>query len=127
MGRYAFFKTGFEYKFRFGVQPSEDIRTFGGYASYDQSEKGYFTHHWEESDEKAILHDLEPLAEALGLPLPKFEMYEKNLQGSYKFHQELYDLYKQDLNEQAVARFSLGCMIYHQLQYEKQLSVDYES
>lgn len=30
MGRYAYFSTGFQYKFAIGVQPSSDILAFGG-------------------------------------------------------------------------------------------------
>ena len=126
MGRYAFFTTNFEYKFRFGVQESEDIRTFGGFASYEQYSQGYFTHHWELNDAKGILADLKALAEALGLTLPSFEEYELSLDGTQRLHMNLYNLYGLDPDEKTLSRFILGCLIYHQIHYENALSADYE-
>lgn len=40
MGRYAFFSTGFEYKFWFGLQNSLDILNFGGTSRNSRGEDG---------------------------------------------------------------------------------------
>ncbi len=127
MGRYAFFTTNFEYKFRFGVQPSEDIRFFGGVGSYDNYDDGYLTHSWNKKDCEGMLEDIKALAEGLDVAIPDFATYENSLNGTYTLKFHLYDLYKKDVNEEVVARFILGCVIYHQLQYTEELFADYES
>jgi hypothetical protein len=60
MGRYAFFSTGLEFKFRFGVQESEDIRTFGGVFRYDLSGQD-FCHEWDRQDRETILQEIQTL------------------------------------------------------------------
>jgi hypothetical protein len=128
MGRYAFFDTGLEYKFRFGVQPSEDIRTFGGLLSYEAYERsGYLTHTWTQEDKSTIEAELKALLEWLGIEPVQFETYEKNLDGTHELIHALYGLYKTDHNEEIVARYILGCCIYHQLLYTEALKVNYET
>jgi hypothetical protein len=126
MGRYAFFTTGLEYKFRFGVQPSEDIRTFGGVASYTSVEQGYLTHLWDEQDKETIQKEITALLEWIGQSPLDFSSYEKNIDGTWKLKSDLYDLYKDYANEATVARYILGCCIYHQLLYNQSLEADYE-
>jgi hypothetical protein len=126
MGRYAFFTTGLEYKFRFGIQLSEDIRSFGGVGSYENYSKGYSTHHWDSKDCEEIRNDIRALAESLDISLPIMEAYEKSLEGTHTLHSDLYTLYEKDFNEKALARFILGCLLYHQLLYTETLEADYE-
>lgn len=125
MGRYAFFSTGLEYKFRFGVQPSEDITLFGGEIGDENYHHGYFTQKWSTHDLTLVKQKLDSLLEWIGEPI-KFEDYEKNLEGTHTLHHKLYDLYNAHSSEELVARFILGCLIYHQLLYNEVLHVDYE-
>jgi hypothetical protein len=127
MGRYAFFNTKFEYKFRFGVQASSDIRTFGGYQTYESYEDGYFNHKWTDKDTDSILSQLQSLCEYLGEVIPTFKNYTKSLEGTHKLLGDLYKLYDEIQAEELVARFILGCCIYHQLLYKKELEVQYEA
>lgn len=128
MGRYAFFATGFEYKFRFGVQESEDIRRFGGVVSYETySDTGDLTHTWTLEDIPLIEEELKRTLEWLPIPPLDITRYEKNLQGTYHLIRDLYDLYKGDHNEEIVARYILGTCIHHQLLYAEVLSAEYES
>jgi len=125
MGRYAFFHTGFDYKFRFGVQPSADIRIFGGRICHELYEGGDFYHEWEQKDREIIMEQLQGLQEWLAEPV-HFEMYEKNLKGTFQLKSDLYTLYKNDHNEELVSRYILACCIYHQLLYTEKLEVAYE-
>ncbi len=125
MGRYAFFNTGLEYKFRFGVQPSADIRMFGGRICNELYEGLDFHHEWEKKDKIFVLEQLQSLQEWLGESV-NFEMYEKNVQGTFQLKSDLYDLYEKDHNEELLARYILGCCIYHQLLYMEKLEVAYE-
>lgn len=128
MGRYAFFNTGFEYKFRFGTQPSEDIRRFGGLMDYSNyAETGEFDHTWSTSDIAVIQEELKRTLEWLPIQPLDVTLYEKNLQGTYHLTRDLYELYKGDNNEELVARYILGSCIHHQLLYAEILSVSYES
>jgi hypothetical protein len=125
MGRYAFFSTEFEYKFRFGVQPSADIRIFGGQICHELYEGGDFHHEWEQKDREIILEQLQRLQEWLAEPVD-FEVYEKNVQGTFQLKSDLYHLYKKDHDEELLARYILGSCIYHQLHYVDTLKVCYE-
>lgn len=126
MGRYAFFTTTLEYKFRFGVQESDDIRKFGGVGSYEKYEQGYFTHRWNQSDKETIEKQLQNILQWLGEEPVDFSKYEKTIEGTWKLKSDLYKLYESDHMEEIVARYVLGCLIYHQLLYEETLSADYE-
>lgn len=126
MGRYAFFTTNLEYKFRFGVQESSDIRRFGGVASYENVEQGYLTHSWSQSDKETIETELKELLNWLGEDLVDFSKYEKNIEGTWTLRSELYDLYRRDHSEEITARYILGCLLYHQLLYCETFSADYE-
>ena len=128
MGRYAFFNTELEYKFRFGVQPSEDIRTFGGIMRHDLYKGGDFHHEWEQKDMPFILQELNDMLEYREIPLPEFETYEKNRDGTSNLKWKLEEYYtERNYSEEFIARFILGCILYHQLMYVEKLSVQYET
>lgn len=126
MGRYAFFNTSVEYKFRFGIQDSEDIRKFGGVGSYEGYESEYSSHSWNQSDKETIEEELKRLLEWIGIDLVDFSTYEKNSKGTQQLYSDMYDLYHKDYNEEVIARYILGCLIYHQLLYTESLQADYE-
>jgi hypothetical protein len=125
MGRYAFFNTDLEFKFRFGVQPSSDIRMFGGRVCHEHYIGADFHHEWEQHDKEYIKEQLQYLLEWLGVDPVDFELYEKNLEGTYQLKFDLGDLYK-EYSEEIVCRYILGCCIYHQLLYIDKLEVAYE-
>ncbi len=129
MGRYAFFNTEFEYKFRFGIQPSEDIRTFGGRICHEKYKGGDFHHEWEKRDMPFILEQLDSLRDWLCIEPIDFERYEKNLEGTQQLSLDLYTLLEGDIkhSEEIVVRFRLGSLIYHQLIYTDTLTVQYET
>jgi hypothetical protein len=127
MGRYAFFSTGLEFKFRFGVQESEDIRTFGGVFRYDLSGED-LCHEWDQRDRETILQELQNLQDFCDFPTIDFETYKKNLEGTHQVREDIYKLYeKRDCNEEYIARYDLGCVIYHQLSYAETLLAHYET
>ena len=126
MGRYAFFTTNLEYKFRFGVQDSSDIRRFGGVASYENVEQGYLTHSWSQSDKETIETELKEVLNWLGEDPVDFGNYEKNMDGTLRLKSALYTLYRSDHSEELVSRYILGCLLYHQLLYSETFSADYE-
>ena len=66
------------------------------------------------------------LLEWIGQSPLDFSSYEKNIDGTWKLKSDLYDLYKEYANEATVARYILGCCIYHQLLYNQSLEADYE-
>ena len=122
MGRYCFFNTGVEYKFWFGVQPSEDILKFGGTPTFVY--EGDHKHTWSVIDRKRIENTLRNLEETLGLEKIDFEKYEKSVEGTYQLKDYLYTI----VNETPlISRYILGCLIYHQLLYRLDLNCIYES
>lgn len=128
MGRYAYFSTGFEYKFRFGVQSSTDILTFAGVDCGDSDPKtGLFLHTWDQTDTKAIDGSLKHMEEALGLEPLDLTSFPSSLQGTYELRQKLEHLYELGLPEEEIARYILGCCLFHQLLYAKTLRADFEA
>lgn len=134
MGKFAQFNTGFEYKFTFGVQSSLDLTLFGGIGHIDHNR---LTGSWKWStnddisnfndDALIILRKLEEF-EKKGYILPKFYKYDKNLEGTHNLYINasfgrdiITKINIGDLNE-----FRLGCLIYHQLLYQPNLSVTFE-
>jgi formate-dependent nitrite reductase cytochrome c552 subunit len=114
MGRYAFFNTGLEYKFAFGIQDSLDMTKFEGSAFYGRDED-HLIHKWDKIDAEKIK---EKLKEYLYDEID-FSKYTNNLDGTYNL--------KFDLHEQCSDyEYILGCIIYHQLQYVDNLEVNYE-
>lgn len=121
MGRYAFFNTTFEYKFAFAIQPSSDMLMFGGsevQTKYDED----FGHSWTKEDLPEIMETLKIISKFCCIPIPKFESYEKSLEGTKIMRNELDKQIKDPLDY----RFLLGCLIYHQLTYKEPLTVEYE-
>lgn len=123
MGRYAFFNTGFEYKFTFAVQPSEDILKFGGTPTFVY--EGDNDHKWTIKDRSPILDRLRDIEITLGLPPHDFNSYEKTLEGTYKLRHDLWDIGVS--NQELFATYVLGSILYHQLLYKLDLSCTYES
>jgi hypothetical protein len=118
MGRYAFFNTGFEYKFWFGIQPSEDILCFAG------EDKGDYHHEWSSDDVEYIKAKLLVLARDYGVKVPDFENYDITIDGTDEMYQEIPENAFPD--EKKAALFCLGCIIYHQLTYVEVLKAHYE-
>jgi len=108
MGRYAHFNTGFEYKFGFGFQNSNDILDFGGEVLHIFNE-GYGSIQWTQDDKEFILNELQLTKEF-------FDKYEKNSNGTYDLYSSRTDDYKK----------ILGCVIYHQLLYTEVLKCNFE-
>jgi hypothetical protein len=121
MGRYAFFNTTLEYKFAFAVQPSSDMLMFGG-SEMETKDEEDFGHSWTKDDLPEILETLEIISKFCCIPLPNFETYEKNLEGTQTMRNEIDKKIKEPLDY----RFLLGCIIYHQLTYMDPLTVNYE-
>ena len=128
MGRYAFFQpTEIEYKFRFAVQPSSDMRRFGGIMRHE-AKNADLRHEWEKVDMDYILEELQSLVVCLNIEMPNFASYEKNVDGTYEMKVDLYHVFEsKQLNEELFTRFTLGCVIYHQLLYVDKLTVLYET
>jgi hypothetical protein len=143
MGRYAFFKTKFEYKFGFGCQPSEDIELFGGTVLEKSNSDGVIT--WSSKDKDIILQKLERIdynkipintnftinednelnIDDYLLPI-NFDNFQKNLNGTLKLSCHLFHFYNNFSSEKDFFKYRLGCIIYHQLLYEPNLSANYE-
>lgn len=127
MGRYAFFNTGFEYKFWFGIQGSDHIRWFGGYVSVEDWDKHDFQHAWEvEDDTPVALGEIRKLEAEHGIPAIDFEPFEKTLDGTHALRTFLRDNIPDSLNENTQALYMLGCLIYHQITYTPNLTATYE-
>ena len=121
MGRYAFFNTGFEYKFTFAVQESHDILTFGGNYNMDDDDPGI---EWvADEDLTGILEKLREIEEGHAID---FEKFSKDLDGTHDLMDHLRDLSKETVDGVVHARYRLGCLIYHQLLYTPELSADFE-
>jgi hypothetical protein len=120
MGRYAFFSTGLEYKFKFGIQSSSDMVQFNG-TSYDGPDTYSLIHKWEKKiDELLIKKQLEDYHyDDIKIDLTKFE---NNLEGTYDLRNHLDNIKEICDNHE----FILGYLIYHQLQYVDILSVTFE-
>jgi hypothetical protein len=122
MGRYAFFNTGFEYKFAFGIQESSDILKFGGTPTF--AYEGSHKHDWTIVDRKRIENTLHDLEDTLGLSRMNFESYEKTYEGTYALLNHLRGI---EANDPLFYTYILGCLLYHQLLYKLTLSCTYES
>jgi hypothetical protein len=127
MGRYAYFNTGFDYKFAFGIQESSDILYYGGKADQEN-----YTVSWSPDDKEFILSQLRSFGE--GFTIPDFDSIEKSPAGTLEIYmKEIYDKTPGRLLEYAgdpledIACFALGCIIYHQLLYKPDLSARYEA
>ena len=132
MGRYAFFNTGFEYKFGFGAQSSRDILLFSGLGnSYGFITSPYFKgtpqdpyHEWSQNDKPIILRRLQTIVEDLDDCVIDFERFEKNIHGTQKLREAIRE--QNEDNDEVFYLYLLGCLIYHQLLYTEKLTATYE-
>jgi hypothetical protein len=126
MGRYAFFNTELEYKFAFGIQPSEDIQEFGGTDISDYKNDGP-RHKWTEDDREDIKFELQHMEDFYQFEPFDFSKYKKDVDGTYNLRHDFEKIYK-ELEELEVFhyKYMLGLMIYHQLEYMCPLTVSYE-
>jgi hypothetical protein len=130
MGRYAYFNTGFEYKFAFGVQGTHDIETFGGTDTsiYDTSgDLEEAKREWKQEDKEYILERLKELADENQFEVPVFTEIEKTIEGTYLMSEyiRVHRAITSEIGEPYYT-FRLGCFIYHQLSYMDVLTVSYE-
>lgn len=126
MGRYAFFSTGVEYKFAFGIQGSIDMMKFGGKGNlFGNSEENGAYHEWIEKEIPYIQRRLTALEQELCLQPFPMDRYEKSMNGTQEM---IYELEKEisKMDGELQALYVLGCLIYHQLTYTEKLRVHYE-
>ena len=116
MGRYAFFNTGLEYKFRFAQQDSMDMTLFGGKTFESEDNSGDLIQKWTKDDISIIKENLVDY----GYNELDLSKYENNISGTYKLKLDLYDTMYEEYT------YILGCIIYHQLQYTENLEVKFE-
>jgi hypothetical protein len=123
MGRYAFFNTGYEYKFAFAIQESEDIQRFGG---QDVSTSDELAHSWAPQDIETIREELHDYEEHYDIKFPTLENFSKTLEGTQKIRSAMDELNKNTGNWNTYYTALLGLLILHQLQYESNLHAHYE-
>lgn len=126
MGRYAFFNTGVEYKFSFGVQSSYDILEFGGYCEREDLETEGEGHiEWTQDDLEYIDTKLKSMEEEDGLIRPDITQFKKTVSGTSEFRYAA-----EKANKERSAYFFnpyiLGLIIFHQLQYTDKLTAKFE-
>jgi hypothetical protein len=132
MGRYAYFSNGFTYKFWFGIQDSQDILEFYGDVcddenyddeSYDDEKPGKIS--WDSSVKNYIKENLDEMKEKnsqlIDIPWTSFE---NSPEGTEKLHEYFCENDKSQSKEGA--KYMLGCLIYHQLQYDDDLTCEFE-
>lgn len=118
MGRYAYFSSGYEYKFAFAVQPSSDITELCGV------ETGWNKVSWSKDNQPCILEILKEIEVQYCIPSIDFTKYTNNLDGTYELNSDFRDHASIGLDIHWIYR--LGAIIYHQLCYNDKLSVEYE-
>lgn len=124
MGRYVFFDTGFDYKFRFGVQQSEDVLIYGGKTFAD--EEALFQR-WTHNDNNSIMYILNNIEDEYDIDAMDFDKYEQTLQGTSLLRKDLRNMEDDFMDiEEDYCRYTLGCLIYHQLQYRNPLVAQFE-
>lgn len=124
MGRYVFFDTGFDYKFRFGVQQSEDILIYGGKTFADEET---LFQKWTHNDNNSIMYILNNIEDEYDIDVMDFDKYEQTLQGTSLLRKDLRNMEDDFMDiEEDYCRYTLGCLIYHQLQYRNPLVAQFE-
>lgn len=124
MGRYAFFNTGLEYKFAFGIQNSEDIQLFGGIHNDETDEP---QHAWSAAlDAKTVLARIEQICSLSHYNLPIWDEVPATVTGTYELKERILNKYLNKASEKLFYTFLLGCLIYHQLLYKDNLLARYE-
>ncbi len=118
MGRYAFFNTGFEYKFAFGSQSSAELMLFGGeYMSFPDHCHQMI---WEAPFDLYTCRDmLRKLEMSHGYSPFDLSSYPKTLAGTERVRAEMREKGLTDT-------YILGLLIYHQLQYMPYLTGRFE-
>lgn len=128
MGRWAYFSTGLEYKFSFASQESSDILEFGGVHSGFQrlNDEDYLyiptEVTWTDAELPAIDEILKEMEKEQGLMRPSFDTFPFNKEGTEKLYSYYCEKERQSTND----KYVLGLLIYHQLQYESPLEVNFE-
>jgi hypothetical protein len=118
MGRYAFFSTGLEYKFAFGIQESDDILKFGGFQTSETEMK------WISTDADFILKRLRQIEKVFGWPEFDFTKISTDVEGTKELYSSNEPYF--DYSSKYTYEYSLGCIIYHQLQYTEILTCSFE-
>ena len=132
MGRYAFFNTGFERKFAFGIQESSDIMRFGGVIATTEEDvqRGDYRHAWSaDRDAHTILQILQSYVMDTDVILPDFFAFSTDLNGTYDLRRWFDTCCDACIDILGVVNFytlELGCLIYHQLLYKPDLQASYE-
>ena len=126
MGRYAFFNTGVEYKFSFGIQNSGDIMLFGGLGNpFGCAKSAEPFHTWTEEDAPFVLRRIREIEKDVDLAEIEFSDFVTSVKGTYDLKSYLSNLFNR-YDEKVIAKYILGCIIYHQLLYNNVLEVTYE-
>lgn len=125
MGRWVHFSTGFEYKFWFGIQTSDDITRFGGKELYSHADhSSYFV--WDTQSD--------PWDRLVGFGYVRADLlhqwvhsFPKTFKGTESLHLK-FDTWSeiQQLSGEKKARLLLGLVIYHQLLYTGRLYALFE-
>lgn len=100
---------------------------FAGIMRFPQNRDGDFYHEWDSRDLKAVQELCEENRAYLDIEPIDMETYEKSVEGTQDLRSDLYELYEESYDEEDVARYILGCLIYHQLLYCNPLHVHYET
>lgn len=119
MGRFLEFSTGFYYKMFFGVQKTTDINYFMGYFTGGSHEVEMFYCRWNIEKINLILEKIKSL-NILNFDLENIKNYEKTSEGTLKLYQDILKIINH--NDENMVKFILGCIIYHQLLYDENLS-----
>lgn len=123
--RLAKFNTGFEHKFLCNAD-IKYIKEFNGQEidTNDIQYNSYYSKHiWSFPDTENILTILNSFGE--GFIMPDFQKYEKNIEGTYKMYTNE-PFYLEENEYKNKEKFRIGCLIYHQLLYNNNLSANYE-
>jgi hypothetical protein len=120
MGRYAFFNTGYEYKFVFACQESDDIEMFGGVITNENAFSGKIT--WTQDDLPNVKKILDYLFTINKITNFNIESFQKTIQGTYSLHFALRKL----IEPEGYFKTLLCAIIYHQLLYTDVLTCKYD-
>lgn len=125
MGRYAFFNTGLEYKFAYGVQESRDILEFGGTYSKPEHQNHDHAISWSKDDIEPILGILKMLHTHHMIPQFDWTPYPHTLSGTYEL-KWAFEKHCDERTNSSLHLLALGYVILHQLQYQPELYCEFE-
>jgi hypothetical protein len=132
MGRWAYFSTGLEYKFWFGLQSSSDILEFYGKENneFDDEYRGTKYVSWNSSVKENIKNDLDIMKnEHSFIQDISWDSFEENLEGTTKLYHSFCENNNNNHTEEQdeiSSKYLLGFLIYHQLTYTENLSCEFE-